>query len=379
MISLRLFFLMRRMISWRRSFSLRRFFRCDGSFRCGRALSVAAFWAGAAHPRRQKHREMPPPGASAPAFAATVEPLSNRCGARPHAEHPRQDASSTRDERVLGDVLRMRAEDRLIRASILDFRAKLENRCKVFPVYTIFRASILDFRAKLENQCKVLPVYALLRASILDFRARLGNRCKVSPVYTLLRASILDFRAKLENRCRVLPVYALLRASILDFKPRLGNRCRGEWFRLLQPSLPPQRFASDSNLRSGKEEWFRLQRSWWQRSSASDSNFRSVKEERFRLQRAWRTQAGTGCHEGGIILSKKPPEWHLFLPQQRSASDSNFLCGNREWFRLQRLLRQQRMVSPAAVVAATENGFAGYRYEVNRVRQCFRLPHRVWL
>ena len=28
--------------------------------------------AGAAHPRRQKHREMPPPGASAPAFAATV-------------------------------------------------------------------------------------------------------------------------------------------------------------------------------------------------------------------------------------------------------------------------------------------------------------------
>ena len=195
----------------------------------------------------------------------------------------------------------------------------------------------------------------------------------------LLRASILDFRPRLGNRCRVLPVYALLRASILDFRPKLENRCRGEWFRLLQPSLPPQRFASDSNLRSGKEEWFRLQRSWWQRSSASDSNFRSVKEERFRLQRAWRTQAGTGCHEGGIILSKKPPEWHLFLPQQRSASDSNFLCGNREWFRLQRLLRQQRMVSPAVVVAATENGFAGYRYEVNRVRQCFRLPHRVWL
>ena len=40
----------------------------------GRTLSVAALKAGAAHPRRQKHREMPPPGASAPAFAATVEP-----------------------------------------------------------------------------------------------------------------------------------------------------------------------------------------------------------------------------------------------------------------------------------------------------------------
>ena len=62
--------------------------------------------------------------------------------------------SSTRDERVLGDVLRMHAEDRLLPASILDFRARLGNRCKVFPVYTLFRASILDFMAKLENRCK---------------------------------------------------------------------------------------------------------------------------------------------------------------------------------------------------------------------------------
>ena len=34
-----------------------------------------------------------------------------------------------------------------------------------------------------------------------------------------------------------------------------------------------------------------------------------------RLQRSRGVQAGTGCHEGGIILSKKPPEWHLPLPQ----------------------------------------------------------------
>ena len=39
---------------------------------------MAAFWAGAARPRRQKHREMPPPGASAPAFAATVEQASTQ-------------------------------------------------------------------------------------------------------------------------------------------------------------------------------------------------------------------------------------------------------------------------------------------------------------
>ena len=76
-----------------------------------------------------------------------------------------------------GDVLRMRAEDRLIRASILDFRAKLANRCKVLPVYALLRASILDFRARLGNRCKVFPVYTLFRASILDFRPRLANRC----------------------------------------------------------------------------------------------------------------------------------------------------------------------------------------------------------
>ena len=49
--------------------------------------------AGAAHPRRQKHREMPPPGASAPAFAATVVPLQSTV----YAKRLRQDASSTHD------------------------------------------------------------------------------------------------------------------------------------------------------------------------------------------------------------------------------------------------------------------------------------------
>ena len=46
-----------------------------------------------------------------------------------------------------------------------------------------------------------------------------------------------------------------------------------------------------------------------------------------RLQRSRGVQAGTGCHEGGIILSKKPPEWRLTPPDQRSASDSILLCG----------------------------------------------------
>ena len=46
--------------------------------------------------------------------------------------------------------------------------------------------------------------------------------------------------------------------------------------------------ASDSNFRSGKEEWFRLQRPLRLRGSASDSNFRSGKEELFRLRQSWR-------------------------------------------------------------------------------------------
>ena len=76
-------------------------------------------------------------------------------------------------ERVVERVLR----NALHPASILDFRAKLGNRCKDFPVNTLFRASILDFKAKLANRCKFFPVFTLFRASILDFRAKLANRC----------------------------------------------------------------------------------------------------------------------------------------------------------------------------------------------------------
>ena len=57
----------------------------------------------------------------------------------------------------------------------------------------------------------------------------------------------------------------------------------------------------------------------------------SLRQRRLaRLQRRRGVQAGTGCHEGGIILSKKPPEWRLSTPHQRSASDSNFLCRKTE-------------------------------------------------
>ncbi|MGM9743798.1 MAG: hypothetical protein ACI3Y3_01160 [Candidatus Cryptobacteroides sp.] len=107
-------------------------------------------------------------------------------------------------ERVVERVLR----NALHPASILDFRPELANRCKFFPVFTLFRASILDFKPRLGNRCKLFPVYTLFRASILDFKAKLANRCKFFPVFTLFRASILDFRAKLANRCSVIAAAA---------------------------------------------------------------------------------------------------------------------------------------------------------------------------
>ena len=152
---------------------------------------MAAFKAGAAHPRRQKHRDMPPPGASAPAFAATAEPAFTQITSDLPPTYLQSDSSN---ERVLGMT------------------------CAVFPVYTLMRASILDFRPRLANRCKVLPVYALMRVSILDFKPKLANRCKLFPVYTLFRASILDFRPRLGNHCRIFPRNTLQRAVILDLR-----------------------------------------------------------------------------------------------------------------------------------------------------------------
>ena len=127
------------------------------------------------------------------------------------------------------------------------------------PVYVLLRASILDFRPRLGNRCMLFPVNTLFRASILDFRPELGNRCRVLPVYALQRAVILDFRPRLGNRCMVLPVYALLRTSILDFRVELGNRC--SIIVVTVENGPPAmavaatRSASDSILRCRKGEW----------------------------------------------------------------------------------------------------------------------------
>ena len=78
---------------------------------------------------------------------------------------------------------------------------------------------------RLENRCKLFPVYALFRASILDFRPELANRCKVFPVYGHLRAVILDLRGSIWESLHGLPGNSLVAAAILDFRPRFANHC----------------------------------------------------------------------------------------------------------------------------------------------------------
>ena len=120
---------------------------------------------------------------------------------------------------------------------------------------------------------------------------------------------------------------------------RSGNDVRVRFYSSLpqRRMVPPAvvvaatRSASDSILRFREGEWFRLPQSSRQRRIA-------------RLPQSRWVQAGTGCHEGGIILSKKPPEWRLSPPYQRSASESILLCGKVEWFRLPQSSCQLRVV-----------------------------------
>ena len=76
------------------------------------------------------------------------------------------------------------------------------------------------------------------------------------------------------------------------------------------------RSASDSILRCREGEWFRLQNATtppMHRFLISSSDLGidaatlTLQLRIARLQRSRGVQAGAGCHEGGIILSKKPP------------------------------------------------------------------------
>ena len=138
-------------------------FRCGGVLSVADAaagvLSVAAFWAGAAHPRRQKHREMPPPGASAPAFAATVEPTFTQITFDLPPAHLQSDSSN---ERVLGMTCCVH------RFLISGPNLRIDARFSRFTATCVHRFLILG--GQFGNHCRFFPVYALLRAVILDLR-----------------------------------------------------------------------------------------------------------------------------------------------------------------------------------------------------------------
>ena len=210
-----------------------------------------------------------------------------------------------------------------------------------------------------------MPVYALLRAVILDFRGSIWESlqgyarlrplaCSDSGFHGVnlgITARLCPFTLSCVQRFLIsgsnLGINAAEKSSACS--GRSGNEVRVRFYSSLpqRRMVPPAvvvaatRSASDSILRCSKGEWFRLPQSSRLRRIAC-------------LQQSRGVQAGTGCHEGGIILSKKPPKWRLSLPYQRSASESNLLCGKVEWFRLQQSSRQRRIARPPQQRSASE-------------------------
>ena len=137
-------------------------------------MSVAAFKAGAAHPRRQKHREMPPPGASAPAFAATVEPESMQ-------ERVLKVACCVHRFLISGSDLGIDARfSRFTATCVHRFlisgpNLRIDARFSRFTATCVHRFLILG--GQFGNRCMVLPGNSLVAAAILDFRPRFANHC----------------------------------------------------------------------------------------------------------------------------------------------------------------------------------------------------------
>ena len=138
------------------------------------SLSVAAFWAGAVHPRRQKHWGMPPPGASAPAFAPTVETALMQEVNRETRAWARDEA---RAEECAGecawDVFGMSAEDGCWGWGTFCSDSGFEGvNFGIAASFAQETASGLQWflisGGKVGNHCSVFPRNALQRAMILD-------------------------------------------------------------------------------------------------------------------------------------------------------------------------------------------------------------------
>ena len=132
--------------------------------------------------------------------------------------------------------------------------------------------------------------------------------CTDCPCFDLMAASIRKSGPEIKNRCTEVPEMIGYAAVIANSGPEIKNRC----------TEVPEMIGCAASIRKFGLEIENL-------CSAIVPASRTA-----RLQRSRGAQAGTGCHEGGIILSKKPPEWRQSPPQQLSASDSNFLCRKEE-------------------------------------------------
>ena len=140
--------------------------------------------------------------------------------------------------------------------------------------------------------------------------------CTDCPCFDLMAASIRKSGPEIENRCTKVSEMTGCAAVIANSGPEIKNRC----------TEVPEMIGCAASIRKFGLEIENL-------CSAIVPASRTA-----RLQRSRGAQAGTGCHEGGIILSKKPPEWHLVTPQQRYRVRFKFSLPQSRTARLRQLL-----------------------------------------
>ena len=139
------------------------------------------------------------------------------------------------------------------------------------------------------------PEISLIYASIPKSRPKIQNHCTETPEISLIYASIPKSGPEIQNHCTETPEISRIYASILDSGPEIQNRCT-ETQQISRICAPiPKSGPEIKNHCTETPEMSRI----------------------LAVQHSRAVQAETGCHEGGIILSKKPPEGRLSPPLQR--------------------------------------------------------------
>ena len=141
--------------------------------------------------------------------------------------------------------------------------------------------------------------------------------------FWLHRFASLGLKSRIDARFAPVLTFWLHRFASLGLKSRIDARIAPDLTSWLQrlPSLS-LKSGIDAQIAPDLTIWLHRFASLCLKSRIDAAP--SLRQRRTaRLQRSRGVQAGTGCHEGGIILSKKPPEWRLASPHQRSVSDSN--------------------------------------------------------